>query len=198
MPVLLPVLPALASIKPRLISYRADLTPALGGPMQRVNRVGSRFAVDVQMPSLAGDCARAWLASRMKAEATNDVLRLVWPETDFVLDYQGVQVDGSGQAGTQLAVKGLGAGYEIPGGRFMSILYEDGYRLHMITDTVIAGDDGRAVLSLAPMLRKSPLDSYSVHFNPVFADVLADGATVDWELQLKRWTSFSVTLTEFQ
>lgn len=187
----------MADLKPRLISYRVDLTPGLGGPLQRVNRVGSRYAIDVQMPGLDASCARAWLAARLKAEAENDYLRLTWPEPDGALPYDSVVVDGAGQAGTRLALRGFPTDAPIPAGRFFSILHEDGLRLYATTEDVVASDSGQAVLSIAPMLRRSPGDGYGVHFRPVLADVLADGTTLDWELQLKRWTSFSVTLTEF-
>ena len=166
MPVDLPMVPALASVKPRLISFRADLQPSLGGPVQRVNRVGSRFAIDVQMPPLEADCARAWLAARLKAEAENDVLRLNWPQPGGALDIQGAVVDGAGQAGTALAVRGLAPAGEVPRGWFFSILYADGYRLHAATESVIADDQGRAVLSIAPMLRRSPADGGRAEVRP--------------------------------
>src|SRR3546814_13730708 len=58
---------------PRLLDWGADQAPVLGGPMQRITRLGSRHAVDVQMPPMDYPDAMAWL-QRLKRGKTDPVL----------------------------------------------------------------------------------------------------------------------------
>ena len=194
MPIQLPVLPRLAQITPGLQRFGADLTPVLGGDLQRAARLGSRFQLNVTMPSLEADCARTWIAARLKAEAENDTLRLAWPEAEVGPAWGSPVVNGGGQLGTLLAVRGLTPGVQIPALRFFSILYGDGYRLHTTTEPVTAGVGGTAILAISPMLRKSANDGLGLYDPTV--DVLALGTVIDWQLQLKRFTTFSFNLAE--
>jgi hypothetical protein len=65
----LPDLPRQSKLKPKILRFGSDLTPSLGGPTQRLTRLGARFAVEITLPSVKEGCARTWLAARQKAKA---------------------------------------------------------------------------------------------------------------------------------
>lgn len=198
MPIQLPIVPLTADIKSQLVTNRADLKPVLGGPFQRVNRLGSRHRIEVSIPALGAACARTWLAARAKAEAENDTLLLSWPQPQAI-DFGATPViDGAGQLGTNLAVRGLPAGAAWPGGLFLSFDFNGRKYLHQTTSDVVASPAGKAVLTISPMLRVSPVDGQGLYLDPPLMEGLIDGTTLDWTLQLKRWTGISFALVEVE
>ena len=195
MSIALPALPWQTDVKPRLISYRSDLTPALGGPAARINRLGARYAVDVTLPTLDRDMGPVWIGSRLQAEANNLTLTLTWPSATYAA-VTGAEVNGSGQAGTSLSVRGLGAGQTI--GTLTPFSFVSGGRnyLHLTTSAVTADGSGNAVLPLGNMLRSAPSDGAGVNFSAPTIEGFVDGASAQWELMLSRFHKVSFTLTE--
>ena len=195
MSIALPALPWQAGVKPRLIRYGSDLTPALGGPMARINRLGSRYAIAVTLPTLDRDMGPVWIGARLAAEAQNSTLTLAWPSALFE-NAPAALVNGAGQAGTLLNVKGLPASAAIPA--LTPLSFQAGGRnyLHLTTAALVTGADGTISFPIAPMLRAAPADSTAVNFATPTIEGFVDGTTVDWELQLSRFHKISFTLTE--
>jgi hypothetical protein len=54
MSVILPTTASAVSITPRLVSRRRDLEPVFNGPTSRVRRIGSRWAIDVELEPMWG------------------------------------------------------------------------------------------------------------------------------------------------
>ena len=80
MTVAFPVVPRGAVVSPRLMRMSGDLVSSLGGPTQRITRIGSRFAAEVDLPTLDAACAGRWLGAVLSAEANGDTLALVMPQ----------------------------------------------------------------------------------------------------------------------
>jgi len=196
MSVSLPSLPDLAQVSARLVDYQSVLTPILGGPVQTIQRLGARFAVDVMLPPLEPVDAATFLAARMKARAENDTLTLAWPQAEIWSVIGGSPVvNGAGQAGARLNISGLSAGQTIPAGRFFSFQAGGRHYLHMTTLAVTANGSGQVQLHVAPLLRAAPANAAALNFSAPVVEGLLTGP-VEWSLDRLRWTSTSFTLSE--
>lgn len=196
MSVSLPNLPDLVQVSARLVDFQSVLTPILGGPVQTIQRLGARFAVDVTLPPLEPADAAKFLAARMKARAENDTLTLAWPQAEIWSVIGGSPVvNGAGQAGARLNISGLTANQVIPAGRFFSFQAGGRHYLHMTTLQVTANGAGQVQLHVAPLLRVSPPAGAPLNFSAPIVEGLLTG-TLEWSLERLRWTSTAFTLSE--
>jgi hypothetical protein len=196
MSVSLPNLPDLVQVSARLVDFQSVLTPILGGPVQTIQRLGARFAVDVTLPPLEPADAGKFLAARMKARAENDTLTLAWPQAEIWSVIGGSPVvNAAGQSGARLNISGLTANQVIPAGRFFSFVAGGRNYLHMTTLQVTANGAGQVQLHVAPLLRVSPPASAPLNFSAPIVEGLLTG-TLEWSLERLRWTSTAFTLSE--
>lgn len=196
MSVSLPNLPDLVQVSARLVDFQSVLTPILGGPVQTIQRLGARFAVDVTLPPLEPADAAKFLAARMKARAENDTLTLAWPQAEIWSVIGGSPVvNGAGQAGARLNISGLTANQVVPAGRFFSFQAGGRHYLHMTTLQVTANGAGQVQLHVAPLLRVSPPAGAPLNFSAPIVEGLLTG-TLEWSLERLRWTSTAFTLSE--
>lgn len=196
MAVALPALPKESTVKERYIGFSATLTPAIGGSSQEVQRLGSRFGLDVTLPTLAYDDARAWTAARLKAKNLGQTLTLVWPQKAFAGGVGAPVANGAGQTGSALAVRGLNAGAAIPALSFFSYAANGRHYLCAVTDAAVADGAGHATLQIAPMLRFPPADGAVLEFAAPVLEGLLDGANVEWDLLRLQLVGASFTLAE--
>ncbi len=191
MPISLPALPLTADIQPQILSFGSDLTPALGGPVTRMRRLGSRHTVKVSLPQLDADCGAVWVAALAQAEAEGDTLRLAWPQPALGGTAASANVSAGGQAGTLLNVTALN--HPVLVGAYFSFNGADGHSyLHMATQPAAAG---ATQLSIAPMLRTAPPNGATLSFAAPIIEGYADGPT-GWRHALKRFTTLDFQLTE--
>ncbi len=198
MSISLPALPWLATAKPRYVDFAADMTPSLGGPTQRVSRLGSRYAIDVTLPRMGGDQARAWIGARLKARVLGQTLLLAFPLSDPPGDLLAPVVNAGGQAGATLNAKGLRPYVKVLAGSFFSFTVSGRNYLHCVTDDVAADSSGHAALSIAPLLRNSPADSAVLQFVAPQIEGFLSGVTEDWDLDVLRTVGATFTLTEVE
>ena len=165
--VTLPESRAIKVDKPRLLDWGGRLVPPLGGAVQTLNRLGTRWAVDVTIPLMRTEPdGRTWAAALAQAKVNGVAM---WFRQDGltigVPAASGTPlVNGAGQSGTTLAVKGFRAGYPIRQGQFFSIYNGGRYYLHMATAVTVADGGGLASVPIFPMLRISPADNAACHF----------------------------------
>ena len=155
----LPASPRYNAGTPYLLSQAADLTSPLGGATQRVLRLGSRFGIDVVYPAMTYSDGQAFLARMIAAEAAP--VAIEFPQRGFSPGGPGAPiVNGNGQTGGQLALRGVTVGYAFVEGQFFDFTYTgDGRRyVHIVTDGGIAAGDGTVTLGIAPLMRVSPND----------------------------------------
>jgi hypothetical protein len=198
MAIALPDLPWLATVKPQLIDFAADMTPALGGPTQRISRLGSRFAVAVSLPRLDQTQARAWIGARLKARTLGQTLIMAWPKPAPPGSLGSPEVDGGGQAGATLNAKGLTVGATVLAGSFFSFTVSGRNYLHCVTDDVVADGSGLAALSIAPLLRAPPANNAALEFVAPQIEGFVSGTTEDWDLDVLETFGTSFTLSEIE
>lgn len=163
MSVTLPTSPAPRSITPRLITARAELRSAFGGSVQRINRLGSRWAFDVELPPMTHAAALDWVD--LLTEADTAILNL--PEPGITIGSPGTPlVNGASQTGSSLVTDGWTNGYVIPKGKWFSVSVSSLLYLYQTTAAVTANGSGQATLTVRPMLRASPADNAALNVNP--------------------------------
>src|SRR3546814_2231823 len=90
-----------------LRDFGGTLTPFLGGPEQRINRLGTRLGIRVSMPPMRnGDNGRIFVSRLLQAK--QDRLLMDWPPPGFTIGAPGSPlVSTAASGGTALAIKTL-------------------------------------------------------------------------------------------
>jgi hypothetical protein len=195
--IILPSTPGPVETRFRLVSAANDLNAAFGGPTQRLGRRGSRWSCDVKMPPMVGEDARLWLSRLVRGEA--NVVAMAIVETG--LPAQGpagndIRVDGAGQLGSTLAIKGVTPSYQIVEGKWLSVAFNGRAYLYMVTEDVTADAAGEAAVKIAPMLRASPPDNAVVSLNsPVIAGFVTP-AGIGWSIDTANHYGLEFTIQE--
>lgn len=159
--IILPTSPGARSATPRVLDFGGILEPSSGGATQRINRQGNRYAVSFVMPPLPnGDTGRVWVNRLVRGLSQG--ARMEYPLLDFAPGAPGAfVVDGGGQAGTSLKIKGGAPGYQFREGQPFSLYTGGQYYLDFIAADVTANGSGEATIGLSQMLRVEPSNNAS-------------------------------------
>jgi hypothetical protein len=196
MSILLPASPGIQTAKPRLLDFGATQTPPMGGPAQRLNRLGNRFAIDVTLPPASSFTDGPVFVSRLMQGLTEGVL-YPFPQ-DMLIGAPGtsIEVNGGAQQGSSLQLKGFPAGYTVAEGQFASIIYAGRRYLHAATAATTATSGGLMNLPIVPMLRISPNDSATVEFAQPMIEGFLSGNSLEWQLRTAPYIDVVFTITE--
>lgn len=194
----LPALPRGTRVEPRLIDPGAMLKPPLGGATQFVGRLGGRFALDVVLPKLSQDCARAWIARRIRSRNLGDTLRLTWPQPPLAQAVGAPVVSGAGQTGSALICSGVTPGLTILEATFFSFSAGGRNYLHTTTSNATANGSGVIALPVGPMLRASPANGAAVEFAAPKIEGFVEGEEISWTLDRLRFFGVAFTLEEVE
>ena len=179
----LPMIPAPNGATPALVDRGGTLR---GLSALRVNRKGSHYRIAVRYPPLdSADDGRIWVSRLIRAKRLG--LRLPYPllgvDQGRCEGAGGAMVDGAGQAGTLLRVRGLNPNATVREGYWLSIEDGDGqHYLHNVGAGVMAEADGTAVLVIEPELRVPFVDGGRVHITQPMIEGLVEGDAQAWEL----------------
>ncbi len=195
MPVTLPTTPGNMAIKPFLVSFGAVLQGPLGGTAQRLNRMGDRYGLSVQLPRMNAVNAMLW-NSALNAGLRGGVL-CRFPQVGFAVGTPGaVLVNGAGQAGTVLNVKGATANYPFKAGQFVSIITPLRRYVYELAADSNATAGGLAALTFVTPIRLSPLNNAVVEVAQPMIEGLLDGDGREWEVDRSRLYGMSFTVRE--
>lgn len=182
-------------------------TPALvdrggvqrGASALRVNRLGSHYRISLTLPPLNNAAGAAIVVSRL-IRAKRQGLRVPYPLLS--VDQSGcgnsVVVDGAGQTGGSLRVRGLPPFAVVREGFWFSVESSSGqHYLHNSGSEVTADIDGRATLSVEDtMLRRSFADGARVHLARPMIEGLIEGNEQEWDLAVDHNTRIAFVLEE--
>ncbi len=142
----------LFSASPSVMDFGGVLTPATGGPRQRVNRIGTRHAIECQTPKMPIDTGRVWAGRLARAKIEGGLI--AYPEPGLVFDPIGVPNIASAVTGGMAApVRGMIEGRVIPESKALSIIHDGRRYLYFTTAEVTVAPGGTATLPVFPMLR---------------------------------------------
>lgn len=192
----LPNWPAPAAASVAVLDFGPVLAPPLGGPLQKVQRLGSRSRLSVTMPPMRnGQVARQWLSRLRRAKIEGG--RLPLPLLGFEPGVPGtVRVNGAAQAGSTLVVDGASAGYAFREDQPFSIVTGGVHHLHWVTAETVADPSGNATLPIFPMLRVQPADNDLCEFAEPKVEGFLGGDEVAWEMSLGNFIGFGFSIEE--
>lgn len=194
--IMLPTDPGPNGMELNYIEFGGVLTPALGGASQRINRPGDRHAVVCSMPPLVLEPhGRIWINRLRLAVQAGAIAEFLQP--DFHIGSPGNPViDGGGQAGKVVTLRGFSPYYQAREGQAFSIVIAGRRYLHFCDETKRANADGTMEMTISPMLRAPPADGDVCEFGqPKIEGILSDDAK-RWTTDLNRHVGISFTITE--
>jgi len=194
----LPEHPQPANATPGLVDFGAFLTPGLGGPVQRVERMGNRFKIACTMPPMRNqNLGRQWVAKLLRGK--QEGARMPWPLQGFDPGSPGaVLVNGAGQAGRSLIIDGATPNYIFREGQFFSIVISGRHYLYMCAGERIASATGTATLPIEPLLRVSPPDNAVCNFGKPMVEGFIMGDAFSWEMALANFIGLGFELVEIE
>lgn len=189
----LPASPAPNGMEPALLDYGLIQR---GASSLRVNRAGNRWRIAFSYPPMQPDKARTFTGrlTRAKRDGVKVTLPLIVP--------QGAPgstvVDGAGQSGTSLAVRGFNVGYPIKEGFWLTAVGADGAGyLHQVTETVRADASGEATLTIEPPLRAALANGAAIELAEPWVEGFIDGEEWGWSVPVNRLVSVGFAVEEF-
>lgn len=187
----------LLSAPPSLMEYGGLLTPALGGPVQRIDRLGTRWSVAVETPPMEMEPdGRKWSALITRAKKQGALI--AYPLGDFNPGAPGAPVVAAAtQSGTSVSLSGLTSNYAVRAGQPVSIVHLGRRYFDFVSEQVIAGAAGTATIVLQNLLR-TPLSAGDVvELAKPKLEGWIDGV-LTWPHDLSGVTAFTFSVSEAQ
>lgn len=173
------------------------LKPFLGGPEQRINRLGTRFGIRLTLPPAPTRSEALVIQSRL-LRAREDRLRMEWPQPDFDTGSPGAaRVAAAVTSGMSVPFKGMTPQYQVKEGQFLSIVHGGRRYMHIFAaDGTVAGD-GTLQAAIWPMLRTSLSNNDVIEIAPPMIEgLVSPGDELSWQISVDRLASFSFLLSE--
>jgi len=151
---------------------------ALGGPTERIDRAGSRYSVTVSAGPFCQDEATRIVSKLLRAKSQG--LRIPFPLQWDQGSPGAPVVDGVGQTGRTVELRGFTPGYTAKEGYWLSIEDADGnHALYNVAATARA-EDGTVTLAIEPELKRPYADGAKVHIAKPYIQgwMIAD---VNWQ-----------------
>ena len=183
------------SATPALIDFGGVLRPSTGGALLRVDRQGSRYKAAMTFPPFVEAAQGRIIVSRL-IRAKRMGLRVEFPLVDAQPSEDAV-VDGAGQAGTSLTIRGLFPGRVVREGFWLNVVREDGQHfLHNVAGQALADAAGKATLPLSEMLRWPFADGDKVKLVRPMIEGIVDGNEQAWAISVEKFVSIEFTVEE--
>lgn len=186
----------IASAVPRLLQWGSELTPTLGGVTQRLDRLGSRHSIDVELPPMRiGDTGRKWIARLLRAK--QEGARIAFPQVEFDPGPCGrPTVSTPTAAGRFIPIIGATPHYAVQEGQWLSVTHSGRSYLYCCTAQIVLDANGAGAIPVDVLLR-SPLtvgDAVEIG-RPVIEGWLA-GDGYEWTIERSRTVGLSFTIME--
>lgn len=195
MAIMIPSDPGPASANPGYLDWGGVISSPLGGADQKLNRLGDRFTIDVTMNTMETDeDAAAWIAALIQGKKDGAIFP--WPQNIKIDGSGDIAVDGGGQGGTTLNVRGSSAGRKFLRGQFVSVVHDGRRYLHIITAAATANGAGKAALGVEPMIRVPYSNGALVEVDVPKIEGFTEGNRQDWSIDVARNVGLQFRITE--
>lgn len=190
MSIALPAKPGIKSARLRLLDWNEQLKPILGGVTQIVQRLGTRSSYEFTLPLMSAEpLGRLWASRLRQAKLYGALMPLV--QDQFEIGTPGlVVVDGDGQTGSTLNVRGGNAYYAVREGQAFSIVHNGVRYVHYATADVKLSGAGAAALPIVPMLRFITIDGETCEFGQPMIEGTISGNELTWEVMTAPYVNF--------
>jgi hypothetical protein len=157
--------PRFVSAEPTIVSSSIDQRSATGSNRQKGLRKGSHYSYEMALEPMDHAEALSWLDLRNEA----DTVVVAVPQMGLEIGTPGTTlVNGSGQAGTNLSIKGFVPGYQVRKGQAFNHIGSDGVRRIYVADAAVtANGSGIATVPLETMLNWPPGNNDVISFSDV-------------------------------
>ncbi|KQM92233.1 hypothetical protein ASE70_15070 [Sphingomonas sp. Leaf22] len=150
----------------RPVLFSGEQGGDLGNPVLPLPRLGDRFALDVTTDRLRNDPAGRQLMAAL-FEASNGSARFPVRLPNQARAYpSSIAVDGAGQAGMTIAIKGSVPGLFFRRGDLFNLIHGGRRYLHMVAGpgSPATSADGKVIVPIWPMLRVLTNDGDRIDF----------------------------------
>lgn len=196
MSILIPTVGGIVSGDPTLIDFGGVLSSQQGSDDQRLNRIGNRFMLKVDMGLLDTESDGRVIIARLARAMTEGAI-FSFPQSMAVTGQGAPVVNGAGQTGSTINLRGFTPGFTAYEGCFFHILYGGRRYLHGIAADTVADASGNMALPIWPMLRISPNDGATCEFeSPQIEGFLFGENGLPWSLPASPYTSVGFTIRE--
>ncbi len=186
----------IAEAVPRLLQWGSELTPTLGGVTQRLDRLGSRHAIDVQMPPmLMADDGRRWIARLLRAKQEGG--RVAFPQVDFEPGPCGrPTVAADTTVGRIVPITGATPRYAIREGQWLSVTHGARSYLYCATGQVVLDGNGAGSVPVDVLLRSPLAVGDAVELARPVIEGWLSGDGYEWTLERSRTVGLGFTIAE--
>jgi hypothetical protein len=198
------ILTPAASATPAMIDYGGTMPGAAGARDLRLDRPGNKYKIEVTWPRMRPDAARELISDLIAGQSEG--VRVRYPLMGVSQGVPGSPVvDGSGQAGKTLAIRGLTPGYAFRRGFWLTLIDDvaagdalgDELRyLHHCRSALAANADGEATIVLAEALRTPFADGATILLARPTIEGLPEGNERSWVLPGERLVQLTVPIRE--
>lgn len=156
MTLILPNRPAPRRMNIKPVSSRNELKPEFGGDVLRLNRKGTKYSADIEMPVMTYATGNDF--TDLEGEDETVAILIRQPGVDTGAPGSPV-VDGNGQAGMSLTLRNVTPNYAFGRGWYLSHIQSTGrMRLYKARADAVADGFGVLTIPLRTMLRYPPAD----------------------------------------
>jgi hypothetical protein len=169
---------------------------ALNTAAQEIDRPGAHYRAALTFPPIDDPREGRVVVSRL-IRAKRLGLRVEFPLLEPQRVAGRILVDGAGQSGFALAVRGFTARTVVREGWWLSVEAASGqHYLHNVAGDVLPGADGRAVLTLSEQLRAPFADGAIVHLAKPMIEGPVEGSEMAWSISVEMQVGIEVAIEE--
>jgi hypothetical protein len=177
------------------LDFGGSLSPPLGGPEQRLNRLGNRTAVRITTKPLANAAEGRIFFQRLMRGRSEGVITTL-PQSGLDVGSPGSPVVATGvSGGSALGISGLSSGYVLREGQPLSIIHSGRRYLHFV-DADTASSGGAATISITPMIRVALTAGDTIELALPMIEGALEGDPVAWERSSASVASFTYVIRE--
>lgn len=164
--------------EPELVDFGASLRPFLGGPSQRLDRLGTRHAISVQMPVMKVESeGRKWIVRLIRAKQEDGFIR--FPQVGFRVGACGfaITVATATEGGRVLSITGATPRYAVREGQALTVASNGRKFFYIASAQTVLDANGAGDVELDVPLREEVLvgDAVNIAAPEIAGRIMEDG-----------------------